>query len=199
MCDCSADFYPAELTKQEESIMKNISRRDFFKCAGALTLAVASAGILAGCSGSTGKTKSVKINLTASDTDLKSFNVTKAEDVVATADQLSAEYVANHLPTGFQLVDSTPYKITSDERGYHVDAKTKVADDYSKVTVIYKADDKELETKQYLVLPAADTSVKKEDLKLPDGYKLAADSALTYAITSSLLNGKTVTIDVKTK
>lgn len=172
--------------------MSNVfSRRSFMKATGVAALAVAASGVLAGCSEST--TKEVKITYVPVSSLNGDYKSTVKVSVVATATELSADYLKQYVPTGFELNSVAPASIVSDETGFHTgNVEIKLATGYKEVTITYvDADKKEVGDKQYIIVKGNE-AIPKASLKVPTGYSLTDQQSSNFSVT-----GTAISIEVK--
>ncbi len=133
--------------------MSNISRRKFLKGAGVAALAVAAAGVLAGCSGNGDKVPgtnvpdqpgitSANIHVMFTDTDGNGISGAKVYDTTVLKDTKKYDpslIPAEALPEGYKVADKTPVDIVwkTEMEGYVTVAIVLDTDKMREVTVKY--------------------------------------------------------------
>ena len=159
--------------------MSNISRRQFLKGAGVATLAVAAAGVLAGCSGNAGPDVPVTnvVGETAKIDVLKTENSVKVADIDKKL--LPEDY---HLENENAVVEIRK----DDSKGeYIIVFVTDVTMTPTKKTIdvkLLELPNNFIEAKAEVAVDA--TGVSAADIQLPDGYKL---SSADYGTEEELL------------
>lgn len=167
-----------------------ISRRRFLKSAGAAALAVAAAGVLAGCDGGDSSSKVPGTEVPANPVTSKKVNVIFTDVEAAPGDANVGEYKdmsvlkdaktvdpknipADKLPQGYELADTTPVAIFEAPNGY----------DYAEVSVkkipvttrqvdikLMCMTDKKIETGVATISKDVNT-VKPSEIVLPEGHE----------------------------
>ena len=169
-------------------LMSNISRRKFLKGAGVAALAVAAAGVLAGCSGNDVPavpgvtTRPVTVIFMKDEGDGKTNVVgeTAKIDVLKTENSVKvADIDKKLLPEGYHLEnENAVVEVRKDDsKGeYIIVFVTDVTMTPTKKTIdvkLLELPNNFIEAKAEVAVDA--TGVSAADIQLPDGYKLSAD------------------------
>lgn len=174
-----------------------ISRRRFLKSAGAAALAVAAAGVLAGCDGGDSSSKvpgtevpdvpgttSKKVNVIFTDVEAAQGeeNVGEYKDMSVLKDAKTVDpksIPADKLPKGYELADTTPVTIFEAPNGYDyvvVSVKKIVVTPTTKEVIVQLRSWNDGKKFNVTVSVAKDAKgVKPSQVPMPEGYEFYPD------------------------
>lgn len=181
--------------------LKTISRRTFLKSAGAAALVVTAAGVLAGCSSSSGSSKvpgtdvpdvpavtSKTVNVIFTDVEVTTGTANVGDtyemSVLKDAKVVDPTVIpADKIPAGYELADKTPVTIFEAPNGKDYAEvpvkKTVVIPDTKEIMVKLVSQDGKTFMQKVTVDKAA-TTVKPSEVSLPEGYEFDSSYDMNY-------------------